>query len=241
MVVTNDTINQKFGFANRLLYPKTSILDPETTYTVPANYTAYGAIDALAHLLEFYCTTMEPVTPVQDRFMEGLAVNICESCNSALNRPRDYSSRATLMWSAALALNGLTAAGLGKVGFPMHLIEHSLSALYNVPHGAGLSVVIPGWLRYQADRVPDRLQQFFNRVFGIDCQNGSGISEGIEHLSRWFAETGSPTRLEDLQIPVADIGRIAENALPLAKVWRMREYSQDVIEQILQLCTASGQ
>ncbi|MCK5545104.1 MAG: iron-containing alcohol dehydrogenase, partial [Desulfobulbaceae bacterium] len=138
MVVTNEETLQKFGIGNHLLQPLVSILDPSTTFTVGPDYTAYGAVDALSHILEFYFTTREPYTPVQDRLMEGLVINIMESCNRVMARPDDYNARADFMWCATLALNGLTAAGLGRVGFPMHLIEHSLSAIYDVPHGAGL-------------------------------------------------------------------------------------------------------
>ena len=142
MVITNDETREKFGFGHRLLHPLTSILDPELTFSVPPDYTAYGAVDAIAHVLEFYMTTRDPDTPVQDRLMEGLIKNSMDACERCLKDPRDYGGRANLMWTATLALNGLTAAGLGRVGFPMHMIEHSLSALYDVPHGAGLAVVL---------------------------------------------------------------------------------------------------
>jgi alcohol dehydrogenase YqhD (iron-dependent ADH family) len=144
MVITNDATREKFGFGHRLLHPKVSILDPEATFTVPTEYTVYGAVDAISHVLEFYMTTTDPYTPVQDRLMEGLIENAMSACERCLHDPCDYEGRANLLWTATLALNGLTAAGLGRVGFPMHLIEHSLSALYDVPHGAGLAVVILG-------------------------------------------------------------------------------------------------
>jgi alcohol dehydrogenase YqhD (iron-dependent ADH family) len=154
MVITNEETNQKFGFANKYLYPRLSILDPSATFSVSPEYTAYGAVDAIAHVLEFYFTNQEPYTPVQDYFMEGLVKSCIDSCNRVLKNLEDYDARADIMWAATLALNGLTGAGLGKVGFPMHMIEHSLSALYNVAHGAGLSVVIPGWMSYQAQQTP---------------------------------------------------------------------------------------
>jgi alcohol dehydrogenase YqhD (iron-dependent ADH family) len=125
MVVTNEETNQKFGFANKHLFPKVSILDPTATFTVSPPYTAYGAVDAIAHVLEFYFTSQEPYTPVQDHLMEGLVISCMDSCDRVLNNLEDYDARADLMWAATLALNGLTGAGLGKVGFPMHLIEHS--------------------------------------------------------------------------------------------------------------------
>lgn len=237
MVITNETRSQKFGFANKHLYPKTSILDPSLTFSVPPDYTAYGAVDAVAHVLEFYFTTEDPSTPVQDRLMEGLVINAMESCDKALLHPEDYSARADLMWTATLALNGLTGAGLGKVGFPMHMIEHSLSAFYNVPHGAGLSAVIPGWMRFHAPLQTARFAQFARRVFAI--HGGSErekADQGIARLSAWFQRVHAPVTLTELGVPSEDISKIAENAMSLAKVWRMKDYNTDKIESILRNC-----
>ncbi len=238
MVITRDETREKFGFGNKRLFPRASILDPETTYTVPPDYTAYGTVDAIAHVLEYYMTTEDPATPVQDRLMEGLIVNAMGSCERCLANPEDYNARAELMWTATLALNGLTGAGLGRVGFPMHMIEHSLSALYDVPHGAGLSVVIPGWLRWQSVRDPGKIIQLGSRVFNFELRGIEPAAETtIKILENWFSRVNSPVRLAELDIHPADIPAIAENALQLAQVWRMeQQYSRDTIEDILSRC-----
>lgn len=236
MVLTRDSSQQKFGFAHRMLYPKVAFMDPELTFSVSARHTAYGGVDALAHLMEFYLTSSGG-TPVQDRYMEGLVESILQCCPQAITNPYDYEARAALMWAAALALNGLSAAGLGKVGFPMHLIEHSLSALYDVPHGAGLSVVMPGWLKYNQRSGNKRIAQFYSRVFLKSCDSEiSAEINGLERLTSWFKSVGTPTSLSELGIAEKDIPWIAENSIPLAKVWRMREYDQKTVEEILQLC-----
>ncbi len=235
MVITNEKTSQKFGFANRHLYPKTSILDPTLTFSVPPDYTAFGAVDAIAHVLEFYFTTEEPSTPVQDRFMEGLVINSMESCNKVLKNPENYNARADLMWTATLALNGLTGAGLGKVGFPMHMIEHSISAFYNVPHGAGLSAIIPSWMHFHAPLKPARFAQFAERVF--DIREGNDLEkavQGIKQLKAWFCHVLSPSTLTELQIPTNEFDKIAENSMTLAKVWRMQGYDTSKIITILQ-------
>ncbi len=237
MVVTNEETNQKYGVGNKNLNPRVSILDPTATFTVPPDYTAYGAVDAIAHILEYYFTGQDPETPVQDRFMEGLVINIMESCNRVLADPKNFNARADLMWCATLALNGWTGAGLGMVGFPMHMIEHSLSALYDVPHGAGLSVVVPGWMTYQAQQNPGKLAQFTERVFNITTGSPSDkAAEGVKSLKNWFDNINSPTSLAMLGVPDLDIPVIAENGLGLAKIWRLREYNQERIESILKLC-----
>jgi len=237
MVITNEETNQKFGFANKHLYPRVSILDPSATFSVSPDYTAYGAVDAIAHVLEFYFTNQEPYTPVQDYFMEGLVKSCIDSCNRVLKNLEDYDARADLMWAATLALNGLTGAGLGKVGFPMHMIEHSLSALYKVAHGAGLSVVIPGWMTYRAQQTPEKFAQFAERVFGItERLIEQKRTEGIQALLSWFKKIKTPTSLDELNIPSQDIPKIAENAVELAKIWGMPDYTEEKIEEILKLC-----
>ncbi len=240
MVITNDETREKFGFGHRLLHPLTSILDPELTYTVPPDYTAYGAVDAIAHVLEFYMTTRDPDTPVQDRLMEGLIKNSMDACERCLKDPRDYGGRANLMWTATLALNGLTAAGLGRVGFPMHMIEHSLSALYDVPHGAGLAVVIPAWLSWYRQHDQARIAHLGRVIFPpSDLQpysDGQIAERTVRIFKNWFGRINCPTSLEELEIPERDIPKIAENALALAKVWRLNDYSRQSIEEILHLC-----
>ena len=141
------------------------------------------------------------------------------------------------MWTATLALNGLTAAGLGKVGFPMHMIEHSLSALYNVPHGAGLSAVIPGWLRWQSQRDARKIIQLGSRIFDFKAGGAEPSADRtIKMLENWFSRVNSPIRLSELGIPSADIQAIAANAVHLAKIWRLKEYDRETIAEILNLC-----
>lgn len=239
MVITNDATREKFGFGHRLLHPKTSILDPEATYSVPADYTVYGAVDAISHVLEFYLTTADPDTPVQDRLMEGLIENAMIACQRCLLDARDYNGRANLMWTATLALNGLTAAGLGRVGFPMHLIEHSLSALYDVPHGAGLAVVLLGWLRAHAGICAGRISGLGARLLPpitgtVTAEQGTART--ITWLHDWLKRVNAPVSLADLGIPASDIPRIAENSTGLARLWRLRDYTPDRVAAILHLC-----
>lgn len=237
MVITHDEKNQKFGFANKHLFPKTSILDPEATYSVPPDYTAFGAIDAISHILEFYLTTSVKDSSLQDILMEGLVKNIIQSTNRCLKNPTDYNARANLMWSASLALNGQISAGLGKIEFPMHLIEHSLSALYDIPHGAGLAITIPGWMRYHAKTNPSRIAQFGKNSLGIQAVSTLASAHAtIDDLTSWFKCINAPTSLAAIDVGVNDISEVAANALPLAKVWRMKNMSQEIIEEILYYC-----
>lgn len=235
MVLTNEGKKQKFGFANRLLFPKVSILDPTATFSVPKNQTAYGAVDCLAHVLEFYCTNRQSYSPLQDRIMEGLLITTMECCDQLLADPGNYEARAAFMWNATLALNGLTGAGLGKVGFPMHMIEHSLSAHNSrIAHGAGLSVIIPAWLKWQAEKDPQRIAAFCKKLFRVDTEDDHlAAGTGIDCLRQWFIASGCPVTLKQIGFDTTDIEALAESVLALARIWRMREYSKEVITEIL--------
>ena len=237
MVLTNGKTSEKFGFGHRLLFPKVSILDPETTFTVPPSYTAYGAVDALSHVLEFYLTTVENQTAVQDRLMEGLMENAMTACDRCLANPLDYDARADLMWTASLALSGLTAAGLGRVEFPMHLIEHSISALFDTPHGAGLAVVMLGWLRVHQQSHAPRIAQLGHRVFHIRTASAEATAhQTIQALEQWLLSVQAPTTLKKLNIFPDDIPRICDNTRGLARIWRLREYTPERIGAILERC-----
>lgn len=237
MVLTNDQTREKFGFGHRLLHPKVSILDPTTTFTLPPDHTAFGAIDALNHVLEFYLTTTGANTPVQDRLMEGLIENAMTACTRCLAVPHDYDARSDLMWTAALALSGLTAAGLGRVGFPMHLIEHSLSALFDVPHGAGLAVVMLGWLRVHRKDCAPRIAQLGRRVLALtEPADRKATDQTLARLEQWLRSVGAPTTLDQLGISAADIPALSENTRGLARIWRLREYSPEKVAVILQAC-----
>ncbi len=237
MVITHDDKQLKFGTGNKLLNPQVSILDPTVTCSVPRDYTVYGAIDAIAHILEFYFTCKDPATPVQDRFMEGLIVSIMESCERLYADLDDYQGRADLMWCSTMALNGWTAAGLGLVGFPMHMIEHTLSAHYNVAHGAGLAVVMPGWLLIQANKNPEKFAQFGRRVMGCEHNTDQAAAmEGVARLKSWFQKMDAPTSLAELGIEKKAIPFLAKESLPLAKVWRLKNYNEQIITEILTSC-----
>lgn len=236
-VVTNEATQQKFNIGSPHLFPKVSILDPTLTYSVPLDYTAYSAVDAISHLLEGYFTSADTATPLQDRFVEGLVQTIIESTEQILLKPDDAEARATMMWAATWALNGLSTAGIGLYGFPNHMIEHSLSALYDIAHGAGLAIVMPAWMAYTAERQPAKFVQFAQRVFGCSGTDERQVAQdGVAALKQWFAKIGSPVTLAQADVPREDISAIAANATMLAQKWGMQDYSAEVISAILQRC-----
>ncbi len=236
-VMTREEGAQKFAMSSPFIQPRTSILDPTVLYSLPPAYTAYSSVDIITHMLEGYFNNREPESPLQDRLVEGLMKTVMESTETALKDPKHYNARANIMWSAVLGFNGLTTAGMGFVSFPAHMIEHSLSALYDIAHGAGLSITLPGWMSYAVNKSPAKFARFGREIFGIkEPDDLKAAVEGIDRLKKWFAAIGSPTSLKAAGIPEGDIGRIAENATATAMVWGMKAYTKEVISDILNLC-----
>jgi alcohol dehydrogenase YqhD (iron-dependent ADH family) len=227
-VVTREDAKQKYSAHGAALFPRVSVLDPETTLTLPRAQVANGAVDSLAHIIEGYFTTTDRDAEVTDETVHALARSIIASTDRILKDPSDYGARASMMWSATLALNGLATCGYGGTYFINHVIEHSLSALYDIAHGAGLAIVMPAWFKYhlQAEG-PARLEKFGKAVFGTATAEAT-----IQAFEAFFRKTGAPVRLAEAKIPAGDIPRIAENAMGLIKLWGMKQ-TREEIEKIL--------
>jgi len=236
-VITKEDSAQKYSFRSPFVQPKTSILDPTVLFTLSPAYSAYSAVDTIAHMLEPYFVNTEPNSPLQDRLVEGLAKTVMESTDAILKDPADYDARANMMWAAILGFNGLTTAGMGRTGLPVHMMEHSLSAMYDIAHGAGLSILLPGWMGYAVEKYPAKFARLARNVFNVveDDDLKAGIA-GIGRLKEWFASIGSPVSLGEAKIPAEDIGKIAGNAAALAELWGLKDYTEEVIASILSTC-----
>ena len=229
-VITNAETRQKYSISSIHVYPKVSILNPALTHSVPLDYTAYSAVDAIAHVIEGYFTK-QPGTHLQDRLVEGIIRTVIESTDQIMAEPDHAKARATFMWTATLALNGLTPAGIGEHNFPNHMIEHALSAIYNIPHGAGLSIVMPAWMKWYLPKNTSQFDRFAREIFGLDSAEA-----GIDALEQWFVAIKSPVRLHEVKIPATDIEAIAANAEGLARQWGIGEiYPKETLAEILRL------
>ena len=232
-VITNDATNVKLGISSPFLYPKVSILDPTTLVSVPADQTAYGAVDAVTHLLESYFTQEDTFTPIQDRYVEGIVRTITEVAEVQQKNPGDLTARSTFMWAATLAWNGLAPAGVGKWSTPNHLIGHSMSALHDTAHGASLSIALSGWMPWYAEQPggAERLTQLGKAVFDV-----SGAEKTIESFRAWFRSIGSPTTLMDIGVDDAGLVKVAENIGQCAPLWGLPEYTAPFCEAVLRRC-----
>jgi alcohol dehydrogenase YqhD (iron-dependent ADH family) len=229
-VVTNEETRQKYPLKSPAIYPTVSILNPELTFTVPPNYSAYAAVDAIAHVIEGYFTKSGG-PGLQNFLVEGIIKTVLNTSAVFMDQPDNYNARAEFMWAATLALNGLTLTGVGGAAFPNHMIEHSLSAIYNIPHGAGLSIVIPAWMKWYSKDHPAQFNRFAREIFGV-----SGAEAGIQALEKWYRGLDVPTRLGHADIPETDIHMIATNARDTAASWGIGDvYSAEAIAEILRL------
>ncbi|OIQ10358.1 iron-containing alcohol dehydrogenase [Neomoorella thermoacetica] len=192
-----------------VLYPRVAVVDPELTVTVPKNHTAFGVCDIITHVTEGYFNGIDG-TPLQDRFAEGVILTVLEWGPKAVSDGSDLEARTQVQWASIVALNGWVQAGVNMVA-PVHMIEHTLSALYDIPHGAGLAVVNPAWMRFAARFRPDRFAQFAQRIFGLSATGKDDLSlamEGINRFEEFLRSIGCPTHLSELSI-----GEITEETL----------------------------
>ena len=227
-VVTNEETKEKFAIGSVHTFPKVSIVNPALMQTVSRDYLVYSAADIIAHSIEGYFTaTVQP--RFHSRMVEAIINTVIETTETLLADPTDYAARAEFAWASTQALNGLIYAGTAGFSYPNHMIEHSLSALFNVPHGAGLSVVIPAWMKWYHDRNPGQFERFAKQVFGV-----ATAEQGIAALEKWFDKIGTPTRLSQLGITEADLPATIENVLGNARYFGVADiYTRDVVTTIL--------
>lgn len=215
-VVTNWDTKEKAGISGPGLFPKIAIMDPELTYTVPANYTADGAVDIFTHLYEGYMTGDEQAH-VQDEITEGLMRIAVRYGKQAIDHPHDYEARSHLLWASTLALMGIANAGRGGP-FPVHQMEHTLSAHYDISHGRGLAILAPAYFRQivKADR-PHRLARLGRNVFGVTSADDQKASEEtIQAVIRWFTEMNVYDTLENVGVRKEDLRMMAEETVRIS-------------------------
>jgi NADP-dependent alcohol dehydrogenase len=236
-VIMNDETLDKVGFGADPLYPKVSFLDPTLTYTIPKEYTAYSGVDAMSHCVEGYFTHTEKYAPVQERYVEGLVKAIMDSIDRIIEDPENYDARAAFMWAASLAWNGLTMTGLSGTGVPSHLLAHPLSSIYDLAHGATLSITIPAWMAWAHEQGNPKVALFARNVMGVDEQDDDTAAvEGIKALKSWYKKIDSPVYFKDADIPESDLDKITGVVYNLAQIWGMDLYTKEVIKGILARC-----
>ncbi|MGB4414671.1 MAG: iron-containing alcohol dehydrogenase [Paludibacter sp.] len=205
-VITHENGMLKRAANGDALRPVFSILNPELTCTLPNYQTACGATDMMAHVMERYFTNTKDVE-ITDRLCEGVLLTIIKETPKALADPSDYESRANIMWAGMVAHNDICGVGRDQ-DWSSHNMEHELSGLYDVAHGAGLAVMFPAWMKYVMHHDIQRFAQFAVRVWGceMDFQNPENTArQGIEKMEQFFASIGMPVRFSELGAKAEDI------------------------------------
>lgn len=235
-VITNEAGPWKRGLNAEVLRPVFSILNPELTYSLPAYQTACGIADMMAHIMERYFTTLTDVE-LTDRLCEAALRTIIRNAPVVMNDGDNYAARSEIMWAGTIAHNDLL--GTGRIGdWATHDIEHELSALYDIAHGAGLAVVFPAWMEYNLLVDVKRFARFAEEVFGVDglyYDYEQTARQGIERLKAFYRSIGLPASFKEAGLPTERIPELARQAVRKGKLGNYRKLDAADVEAILRL------
>ncbi len=207
-VITNEENGKKRGLGSNLFRPRFAVMNPELTFTLPPYQTAAGCTDILSHTMERYFSGEEEVEPT-DYIAEGVLRTVIEMAPRALKNPEDYDARAAILWAGSLSHNGLTGCGRGGNGrigdWACHQLEHELSGMFDVTHGAGLAAVFGAWARYVLPCAPKRFARFARNVMCVkEPDDGKAALAGIEAFEAFLRFIGMPTNLRELGLTLTD-------------------------------------
>ena len=225
-VVTKDETKQKFNLAGAATFPTLSVINPELQATVTSEYLAYSAADIFAHSLDMYLTATT-LPEYMAGYVENILKTVMRTTEILLGDAADYEARGEFAWAATQALNFTTFCGIENNRFDTHVIEHTLSAEYNIAHGAGLSIVVPAWMQWQKQNLPERFDRFAKKLF-----NAEGADAGIEALKQWYRKIGAPVTLKEGNIPEGDIPVLVEKLL--AVVAGHPVYTKEMLTAVLE-------
>lgn len=235
-VITNEDGLYKRSTGHETMRPKFAILNPVLTYTLPPYQTACGITDMIAHILERYFTTQKNVE-LTDRLCEATLKTIIHNAHTVIEQPENYDARAEIMWAGTIAHND--SLSTGRIGdWASHDIEHEISGIYDVAHGAGLAIVFPAWMKYVYRNDLNRFAQFAHRVWDVEIDlhdiEKTALA-GIKKTQQFFSSIGMPITLKEANIGPEHIEEMAKKATerwPLGNFVKLHE--QDVA-QILHL------
>lgn len=204
-VISNKAEKLKAPIRSPLAFPKHSFLDPEVTMTVPRDYTAYGVADLMAHCMEAWFGAGD--CPMSDKLIMGIINEAMEAGPPLLNDLQNYALRARIMYAATLALNGITLQGKISGDWGVHAVGHILSLLYDVPHGASLTIVYPAWMRLFKNLIGSRISDLGSGMFGEKLD----ADQAIGRIEDFFLSLGCPVKLRDLNIQNPSMNEIVES------------------------------
>lgn len=233
-VITNWETKEKYGWGSPHVYPKFSILDPSHTFSVPKDHTVYGVVDMMTHVFEqyFHPTTN---TPLQERMCEAVLLTVIEAAPQLIEDLENYDLRETILYSGTIALNGFLQMG-ARGDWASHNIEHSISAVYDIPHAGGLAIIYPQWLRHTKELGLRKLTQLAVRVWNVDPTNKTETDiaeEGIQRLEQFWRSLGAPSRLKDYHIDDSNIELMAQKAMVNGPFGNFKKLNKEDVVEIL--------
>jgi NADP-dependent alcohol dehydrogenase len=233
-VVSRRTHQEKLAFINPLVFPQFSVLDPETTFTLPERQIANGVADAFTHVLEQYLT-FPTRAAVQDRFAEAVLKVLIEEGPVTVRDAKNYDARANVVWAATWALNGAIGTGVPQ-DWSSHMIGHELTALHGLDHARTLAVVMPSLLREQRNQKAAKLLQYGERVWGLrEGDDDARIDLAIGATRTFYESLGLATRLSHYQLPATIAGTVAGKlrARGATRIGERSDITPEVVERIL--------
>ncbi len=208
-VITKESDRLKRGMGSNLLRPKFSIINPELTYTLPFWHTAAGIVDMISHIFERYLSQTQDVI-LTDRLSESTLISIIEAGRKLIDEPNDYEARATICWAGTIAHNGILGVGREE-DWVTHGLEHQLSAVYDMTHGAGLAIMFPAYMLYTLDEDLERFYRLATTVFGVPSNHyhkKAVAIEGIQRLKAFYRALGMPVTLQEGNVKKEDFPTI---------------------------------
>lgn len=229
-VVTKAEEKKKWAFGGLPLYPKVSIVDPAAQMSLPWQQTVNGALDATAHIHEYYFTALAGADAALT-LDEGLLTAIVRATDQLQSRPKDYAARASLALAATLALNGVSAMGIGGGDWACHGIEHGVSAVCpDVAHGAGLGVICPAWILYCEKANPAVFRRWAQNVWGART-----VAAGVKAFRAKVKAWGGQTKLRELGVRREQLDEIAANAAAVGMNGSVKKLTVKDIRKILDM------
>jgi len=236
-VITNEEGPWKRGINFQCIRPVFSIMNPELTYTLPPYQTACGITDMMAHIMERYFTKVKHVE-LTDELCEGALRTIIRNARKIFSGgEKDYDARAEIMWAGTIAHNGLLDTG--RAGdWASHALDHELSALFELAHGAGLAIIFPAWIRYNIREDTPRLARFAAKVWGVDgafYDFEQAALEGVLRMENFFRSIGMPVRFADAGLDTSKIPEMAKRAVHFGAIGSYRKLEEKDAEAIYRL------
>ena len=222
-VISRTETNDKIGYIDPHNFPLVSFLDPTYTFTVSKKQTAAGCADAMNHIMEqYFC---EDSTILNDGFMEAGFKSLMVNAKKCLENPEDYTARAEMMLTCTYGCNGIYSLGNSQTGWPLHGMEHALSAYYDITHGEGLAIITPRWMEHVlSEKTVDRFVKYGVNVFGIDSSLDKFeiAKKAIQATYDFFVSIGIPMNLKAVGIDESRIDEMAHHVAVnegLDKAW----------------------